>query len=177
MANLAFPKKTIETVTTLVRWHMFFSDPEKITLSAVRRLITNVGKDDVWELMNLRICDRVGTGRPKENPYRFRKYKSMVEEALRDPVTVGMLEINGAELMGVLKIPPGPRLGHILHALLEEVLDDPTINLKDKLIRKAEELNQLPEKELKLLGEKGKEKKDEVEGQNIKAIRKKYWVE
>jgi tRNA nucleotidyltransferase (CCA-adding enzyme) len=82
--DLRLPKKTVEKVVKLVRWHMFFSDPDQITLSAVRRMIANVGKEDIWDLMNLRVCDRIGTGRPKAKPFRFRKYQSMIEEALRD---------------------------------------------------------------------------------------------
>lgn len=57
---------------------MFFSDTEQISLSAVRRLIVNVGKENVWDLMDLRVCDRIGTGRPKEDPYRLRMYKVVV---------------------------------------------------------------------------------------------------
>ena len=177
LSELKYPSKTIDKVVKLVRWHMFFSDPEKITLSAVRRIIANIGKEDIWELMNLRICDRIGTGRPKENPYRFRKYKSMVEEAMHDPVTVGMLEIDGEEIKKVLGIAPGPKIGYILHALLEEVLDDPEKNKIEYLEKQAKKLNELSEKELREMGEKGKAKKEEVEGEEIKKIRGKYHVE
>jgi hypothetical protein len=62
---------------------MFFSDPDKITLSAVRRMVARVGEKGIWDLVELRKCDRIGTGRPTEEPYRFRKYQSMIEEALR----------------------------------------------------------------------------------------------
>ena len=125
LTKLKFPKETIEKVTTLVRSHMFFSDPDVITLSAVRRLIARVGQENITELVNLRVCDRIGTGRPKEHPFRLRKYMSMIDEALRDPVTVGMLKIDGSKLIE-LGEKPSPRIGWILHALLEEVLDDPT---------------------------------------------------
>jgi exodeoxyribonuclease-1 len=67
-------------------------------------MIVNVGQENIWDLMNVRICDRIGTGRPKADPYRLRKYKSMVEEALRDPVSVGMLKIDGKKIMEVAKI-------------------------------------------------------------------------
>ena len=66
-----------------MRYHLFFSDTEVITLSAVRRLVRNVGPENVWDLMNVRFCDRIGMGRPKESPYRLRKYESMIEEAMR----------------------------------------------------------------------------------------------
>jgi putative nucleotidyltransferase with HDIG domain len=95
LQELRFSKETIEKVMKLVRWHMFFSDPDQVTLSAVRRIIANVGRENIQDLLNLRICDRIGTGRPKEQPFRLRKYMAMVDQALRDPISVGMLKING----------------------------------------------------------------------------------
>src|SRR3989338_6139041 len=174
--RLKFPKDTVDKVVKLVRWHMFFSDTELITLSAVRRMINNVGRENIWDLMNVRACDRIGTGRPKEAPYRLRKYKAMVEEAMKDPVSVSMLKINGGTIMKTANIPPGPKIGHILHALLEEVLEDPGLNSVDYLEKRAVELSKMPEDELKKIGEKGKEKKDELEEKDIDEIRKKYWV-
>jgi len=176
LENLKFSKYIVDTVTKLVRWHMFFSDTEQITLSAVRRMISNVGKENVWDLMNLRICDRIGTGRPKENPYRLRKYKAMVEEAMRDPVTVGMLAIDGSDLMQEFQMKPGPRIGYTLHALLEEVLEDPKLNSKEYLLKRAEELLKLDDAELEKIGKQGKEKKDEEEQKSIEEIRKRHWV-
>src|SRR6185295_14181400 len=99
LEELKFSRETITEVVKLVRWHMFFSDPEVVTLSAVRRVISNVGEENVKELLELRICDRIGTGRPKEQPFRFRKYMSMVDEAMRDPITVSMLKIDGRGIM------------------------------------------------------------------------------
>jgi tRNA nucleotidyltransferase (CCA-adding enzyme) len=176
LSDLKFPKKTIDLVTKLVRWHMFFSDTEQISLSAVRRMINNVGKDNIWTLMNLRICDRVGTGRPKENPYRLRKYKAMIEEALRDPLTVGMLKIDGKMLMKEANLKPSPKIGHILHALLAEVLEDPTKNTVDFLFTEAKKLAELSEEELKKKGDLGRELKEEEEEKSIEDIRKKHWV-
>ncbi len=176
MKNLAFPTKTIDDVVKLVRWHMFFSDTEQITLSAVRRMVANVGKDKIWDLMNVRICDRIGTGRPKENPYRLRKYKSMVEEALRDPISVGMLKIDGGQIIKTTKLEPGPKIGFILHALLEEVLEDPKLNTAEYLESRAKELSKLSEADLKKLGEVGKEKKKLAEEEELEKIRSKHHV-
>lgn len=176
LQDLRFPKETIEKVSNLVRWHMFFSDPEKVTLSAVRRIVRNVGQENIWDLVNLRICDRIGTGRPKEQPFRLRKYQSMIEEALRAPLTVGMLKVDGTALMEMGE-KPGPRIGYILHALLEEVLDDPTKNTSEYLRKRVGELVTLPDEELKKLGEAGKERKEEEEAESVKELRKKYHVE
>jgi poly(A) polymerase/tRNA nucleotidyltransferase (CCA-adding enzyme) len=177
LERMKFPTKTIDKVCTMIRWHMFFSDTETITLSAVRRMINNVGKDNIWDLMNLRICDRIGTGRPKENPYRLRKYKAMVEQAMHDPISVGMLKIDGKGIMEVTHETPGPKIGYILNALLEEVLDKPELNTTDYLNNRAVELSKLPVKELIELGNKGKEKKDRIEKGSIEEINKKYHVQ
>src|SRR3989339_1349744 len=176
MGRLKFDKNTTEIVTKLVRNHLFFSDIEKITLSAVRRIIKNVGPELVWDLMKVRFCDRIGMGRPVENPYRLRKYHSMIEEAMKDPVSVGMLKIDGLVLINVLKEKPGPKLGYTLHALLEEVLDDPKLNTEEYLQKRAKELLELPYEKLKKLGEEGRDKKDVEEAKEVEEIRKKIGV-
>jgi tRNA nucleotidyltransferase (CCA-adding enzyme) len=177
LERLKFSRVTIEKVTKMVRWHMFFSDTGTITLSAVRRMIVNVGKDNIWDLMNLRICDRIGTGRPKADPYRLRKYKSMVEEALRDPISVAMLKIDGKKIMEVGNIPAGPKIGLVLNALMEEVLEDPKLNTAEYLEKKTLALLAMPEKALQELAEKGKERKGEAEEKDLEVIRKRHHVE
>ncbi len=175
LADLRFSKEMIEKVTTLVRMHMFFSDPDLITLSAVRRVISRVGKENIGDLLNLRVCDRIGTGRPKAHPFRLRKYMSMVDEAMRDPVSVAMLKIDGRKIME-LGEKPGPRIGSILHALLEEVLDDPQRNTEEYLKKRAAELMKLPETELKKLGEAGKDRREEEDEAAIQKLREKHHV-
>lgn len=173
--DLKYSRETIETVTLLVRWHMFFSDPDKISLSAVRRIIARVGTHRIKDLLNLRVCDRIGTGRPKEHPFRLRKYMSMVDEAMRDPISVQMLAINGRSLMEMGE-RPGPRIGWLLHALLEEVLDDPTKNTAEYLSKRATELAAMDESKLEELGRQGKERRADEEEQEIKDLRAKYHV-
>lgn len=175
LENLRFSRETINKVVTLVRWHMFFADPDQISLSAVRRIISKVGEDNIWDLMNLRKCDRVGTGIPKEESYRFRKYQSMIEEALRAPLSVTMLNINGTDLMN-LKVEKGPKIGYILHALFDEVLDNPEKNTKEYLTQRSIELNTLPIHELQKLAEKAKENIEEEDTRAIGELRKKHHV-
>ncbi len=176
LERLKFPVKTTEIVVKLVRNHMFFSDIEKITLSAVRRIIRNVGREHIWDLMEVRMCDRIGMGRPKEESYRLRKYEAMIEEALRAPTSVGMLAINGQDVIRETGLPTGPKIGQILHALLEETLDNPGLNTKEILASKAKELAELSDEELKNRGESGKEAKDEKEEEELAKIRQKFHV-
>lgn len=176
LENLRFPREIIDKVVKLVRWHMFFSDPEQITLSAVRRMITNVGEENIWDLLNLRICDRVGTGRPKEQPFRFRKYKAMVDQALRDPISVKMLKTDGARIMEMFHVNPGPKIGWALNALLEEILDDSAKNTEEYLDKRTTELLDLSDDELKTLGESGKKKREAAEDEEIQHIMEKHHV-
>ncbi|KKS44924.1 hypothetical protein A3I25_00470 [Candidatus Nomurabacteria bacterium RIFCSPLOWO2_02_FULL_42_17] len=176
LARLCMPKKESEKIVKLVRYHMFFSDTDQITLSAVRRLVKNVGPENVWDLMKVRQCDRIGMGRPKESPYRLRKYEAMIEEAARAPVSVSMLKINGNRLMKISDEKPGPRLGWILHALLEEVLENPDLNTVEYMEKRAIEFSKLPEIELKKLGLVGKEKKLEEEEKELTLIRRRHFV-
>jgi tRNA nucleotidyltransferase (CCA-adding enzyme) len=176
MQRLKFPNKTKDVVVSLVRNHMFFSDPDKITLSAVRRIIVNVGADHIWDLMKVRACDRIGMGRPKEDPYRLRRYEAMIEEALSQPTSVAMLKIDGKKIIEVIRETPGPRIGWILHSLLEEVLEKPELNTPDYLESRALELAKLDNQALLMLGEGGKEKKAEIEEEKLAEIRKKHRV-
>ncbi len=175
MERLKFSSKEIILVESLVRNHMFFSDTELITLSAVRRIITKVGKENIWLLMNVRECDRVGM-KKKEAPYRLRKYFAMIEEALHDPISVGQLKIDGEFMIKNLNITPGPRMGWMLHALLEEVLDDPTKNTTEHLSELVKSMNMLPDGALKALGDRGKEKKEELEDKEVEKLHTKHGV-
>ncbi len=176
LEEMRFSRETIKRVSSLVRWHMFFSDPDQITLSAVRRMIRNVGEEYIWDLLNLRICDRIGTGRPKEQPFRFRKYKAMVEEALRDPISVGMLKTDGNRLKNEFHVKFGPQIGWILNALLDAVLDNPELNNQEYLDSRTLELVSLSEEKLKELGDSGRKKRDEAEQQELQKILKKHNV-
>ncbi|MDP1707075.1 MAG: HD domain-containing protein [bacterium] len=176
LEDLRFSRETIEKVVKLVRWHMFFSDPEQITLSAVRRMIANVGEENIGDLLNLRICDRIGTGRPKEQPFRFRKYKAMVDQALRDPISVGMLKTDGEHIMEKFHVNPGPKIGWTLNALLEEILDDSTKNTEEYLDKRTEDLLKLPEDKLRELGESGKKKREAAEDKEVRQIMSKHHV-
>ncbi len=176
LQDMKFPKERIDRIVNLIRWHMFFSDPDQVTLSAVRRTIANVGQENIWDLLKLRRCDRIGTGRPKEQPFRLRKYTAMVEEALRDPISVKMLKIDGARIMEISDEKPGPKLGHTLHALLEEVLEDPGKNTAEYLENRAKELMRMTSEALELLGKQGRETLEKEEAEAVAELHKKHKV-
>jgi len=177
LTDLRFSKEIIEKVIKLVRWHMFFSETETITLSAVRRIVRNVGPELIWDLMDVRACDRVGTGRPKETTYRLRKYHSMIEEVMRDPISVKQLNINGADIMKLTEAPAGPHVGYILEILLAEVLEDPTKNDRKHLEARVLALMTLPPKDLEKEGKEARAKNEGEDEKKVEEIKEKYRVE
>jgi hypothetical protein len=62
-----------------------------------------------------------------------------------------MLKLKGDELMKLLDIMPGPRVGLILNALLGEVLEEPKNNDHEYLVKRARELQKSSDGELKQL--------------------------
>jgi tRNA nucleotidyltransferase (CCA-adding enzyme) len=176
LEDLKYSKEITDKVVKLVRWHMFFSDTESITLSAVRRMVRNVSPDLIWDLMNVRAADRIGTGRPKESPYRLRKYHAMIEEVLRDPVSVKHLKMNGGEIMALTGNGPGPHIGHILEILLSEVLEDPKLNEKKYLEKRVSELSKLNLEELEKLGKDARKQNELEDEKGIEEIKKKFGV-
>ncbi len=172
LGRLRFPKKTIEKVATLIRNHMFFYDPEVVTESSVRKLIRRAGKENITELLQLRITDRKGSGVPKARPYRLRHLEYIISKVSKDPISVQMLKINGNDIMKTLKLQSGPRIGLLLNALLSEVLENPQKNEKKYLLKRVLDLNKKTDAELKKMGEIVEEKKMEID----KELKRKYWV-
>jgi tRNA nucleotidyltransferase (CCA-adding enzyme) len=173
LQRLKFPNKFIDKVVLLVRNHMFVSDPERLTEAGARRLIARVGKENIPDLINLRIADRLGMGRPKERPYRLRTIEYMIEKVSQDPISAKMLKINGNEIMELLKIKPGPKIGAILDVLLAEVIEDPKKNDKKKLEKRVKELDK---EDLERLRELAKGKIEEKKEEEDLKIREKHWI-
>ena len=174
--RLKFSKKDIEKITKLVRYHLFYYNVDEVGESSVRRLMKNVGKDSMEELLQVRYADRIGSGVPKAEPYKLRHLKYIIDKVSQDPISVKMLKVSGSDIINILKIQPGPRVGQILDILLSYVLDDPKRNEKEILEKEVEKLGKLEDKKLKDLAEKSKEEKTEIETKTDQITKKKYWV-
>ena len=172
LQRLKFPKKTIEKIALLIRNHMFVYGVDEVTETGVRRLLRRVGLENIKDLINLRVCDRLGSGCPKAVPYKLRHLEYIIEKVSKDPISAKMLKINGNDLMKILKIKSSPHLGLIIEALLAETLENPELNTKQKLSQRAKELNKFSDNKLKTKTKKVKEKKQEVDLE----IKEKYWV-
>ncbi len=176
LERLKFPKKDIEKIAKLVRYHMFYYDAGEVSESSVRRLVRQVGPENMEELLRVRMADRIGSGVPKAEPYKLRHLKYLIEKVSRDPISVKMLKTNGNEVMEILKIKPGPKIGMVLDVLLGEVLEDPEKNREDYLKRRIKELGRLTEDHLKAIADRAREEREKLEMKKDEMTKKKYWV-
>ena len=105
-------------------------EPVDGTPAAVRRWLAAAGAaaDDLLHLWRLR--------RGADAPW-----SGTVFEIRRrgDPLGRGDLAIDGNDLIA-LGVPRGPRVGQVLDQLLERVLDDPSLNTRERLSAVAKEL-------------------------------------
>ncbi|HSV94603.1 MAG TPA: HD domain-containing protein [Spirochaetia bacterium] len=136
--RLRFTNKQTEKVVTLVRMHMFAYQPE-MTDAAIRRIIRKVGKENIADMILLRIADRKGSG-SKTTSWRFMELQKRIGEQLFEPMEINDMAVNGRDVMEVLKVQPGPVIGKVLKELFEEVLEDTSKNTKEYLLSRIKEV-------------------------------------
>jgi len=138
--RLHFSKKEREKITKLIRWHMFTVD-EHITDAAVRRFIRRIGVDNVKDMIDLRIGDRLGSGTKTAESWRLKQFKERIEEQLAPaPFSINDLAVDGNDVMRELQIKPGRKVGEILQKLFEEVDEDLSKNKREYLMKRIHEL-------------------------------------
>ena len=138
--RLRFSKRDKEKIVKLIRWHMFTVD-EHITDSAVRRFIRRIGVENVQDMMDLRIGDRLGGGTQTAESWRLKLFKKRVEEQLAPaPFSINDLAIDGNDIMQELKIKPGRQIGELLQKLFLEVDEDLSKNNREFLLKRLKEL-------------------------------------
>jgi tRNA nucleotidyltransferase (CCA-adding enzyme) len=124
-----------ERVVGMVAHHMFWYTPDW-TDAAVRRFVRKVGVAALPDLFALRVGDVIGRGRGEDPDVELGELRARVDKVLAEEqaLSIGDLAIDGADVMAALAIPPGRRVGDVLRALLDRVIDDPTLNERDTLL-------------------------------------------
>ncbi|KKS13413.1 hypothetical protein A2617_03430 [Candidatus Daviesbacteria bacterium RIFOXYD1_FULL_41_10] len=133
-------RKQTDKLFRLVRWHLFTVD-ERQTDSAIRRFIKNVGRENIEDMMAIRIGDRIGGGTQRAVSWRMERFGGRIKQVLKKPFSISDLKINGQDVMKILNIPPSPKVGHILQKLFEEVLEDASKNNREYLLNEIKQLN------------------------------------
>jgi len=136
--RLRLSRKERDKLCTLVRWHQFTLN-EYQTDSAIRRFIRNVGKENIEEMLSLRIGDRLGGG-ASETSWRLEKFKERIKEVQKQPFQPKDLKIDGFDVMKIFKINSGPKVGEILNQIFEEVLQKKIKNNRRELLERLKEI-------------------------------------
>ncbi|MDP2926745.1 MAG: HD domain-containing protein [bacterium] len=176
LERLRLPRDLSAKIIKLVRYHLFYYNVGEVGESSVRRLTRNVGPENMEELLQVRQADRIGSGVPKAEPYKLRHLKYIIEKVSRDPISAKMLKVDGHDVMKMLAVQPGPKIGQILDVLLGYVLEDPKKNKKIYLEKEIKKLGKLTTEELSSLAQKAEKEKEGIEIKKDEMTREKYWV-
>jgi tRNA nucleotidyltransferase (CCA-adding enzyme) len=139
--RLRFPRREIDRVALLVREHNWHYQPEW-TDATCRRVIARVSVAELPALYALRRADLRARGRAVEEGL---ENQALLEQRfgaiLARPVALSVkdLAVGGDDLMSALGLSPGPLLGRLLALLLDRVLDEPSLNTPETLLRLASE--------------------------------------
>ncbi len=128
-----FSKKFTNNVCHLVRQHMF-NLAENCKDSTVRRFMSRVGVENLEDLFALRVADALSRG-DIESVRNVEWLKGRIENVIESDSALRIvdLEIDGCDVMKITGLKVGPRVGEILKQLLEEVIEKPDFNNRDKL--------------------------------------------
>jgi tRNA nucleotidyltransferase (CCA-adding enzyme) len=148
LRELRFSNERIRWIgDTLERWHALASSLRATLATSarpsdatVRRWVAVMGRTRVGALLRVAAARfaaerAAGTVAPSASAMRS-LYRRAWRAAFRDPVEIGDLAVDGADLMKA-GIPAGPRVGAMLRALLDWVLEDPARNSADLLLARA----------------------------------------
>jgi tRNA nucleotidyltransferase (CCA-adding enzyme) len=143
LARLRFSNEERKHIVSLVRHHLICYD-ETWSDAAVRRWLRRVTPELAPDLYRLSRADLLGKGKdPAAEIERLEALQEHVKRVIEAGAALSPkdLSVNGNDLMKELGIKPGPKLGEILRALLDEVVEDPRKNERELLLERARELS------------------------------------
>ncbi|TYC06776.1 MAG: HD domain-containing protein [Kosmotoga sp.] len=142
LKRLKYSNKTIRIVKHLIHYHDSF--PEA-TQKSVRRFVNKHGTEYTELFFHVWRADMKA-----QEPSRLQEKLDTIDEVekifkdikeSKPALSIKDLEINGNDLME-LGLSEGPEIGNVLNKLLEIILEDPSKNQRDTLIRLAKEIKE-----------------------------------
>jgi tRNA nucleotidyltransferase/poly(A) polymerase len=130
--------KQKDKLVTLVAEHQF-TVSETQTDKAVRRFIRGVTKEYLNDMLDLRVADRIGSGATPTS-WRTELFKKRLEEVQKQPFQIKDLKIDGKDVMKILEIKPGPKVGEVLKKLFDQVVEGEIKNEEKILLKKLANL-------------------------------------
>lgn len=119
----------------LVKHHMFETKPFEGNEKALRRFISKVGPENIFDLIDLRLADKKG-GKFPNKVFKMLQLREQIREELnkKPPFTAKDLALTGHDIMA-LGYQAGPVIGIIQKFLMQKVLDEPELNTKESLTK------------------------------------------
>jgi poly(A) polymerase/tRNA nucleotidyltransferase (CCA-adding enzyme) len=153
MKRMKFSNAQIKKTANLVRNHMFYYpvidedatqeereqyEARKWSDAAVRRFIARVGEDNIDDLFALRIADATANPDGMFQPEEIEQLQRRISEVRQKDMALKVtdLKIDGNDLQNI-GVEPGPKMGEILDKLLDEVIEDPSLNERSTLTNMA----------------------------------------
>ena len=139
--RLRFSNDEKARITSLVANHLVcYSD--EWTDAAVRKWIRRVSRERIEDLYALNRADLLGKGRDVTRDLAgLERLKERVagELAAQHALSTRDLAVDGKDVMRELAIKPSRRVGEVLDALIEKVVEDPSLNDRETLLRMIRE--------------------------------------
>ncbi|MDD6491784.1 MAG: CCA tRNA nucleotidyltransferase [Firmicutes bacterium] len=140
LQRLKFDNYTINMVTRLVKYHDYDVEPEP---KCVRRAVMRIGEDIFPLLFPVKEADIQAQSNyfKEEKEEKLKKVFEVYQEILtkQQCVSLKSLAVTGKDLIDGADMKPGPELGETLKKLLDIVIEDPSKNEKEILIKLARE--------------------------------------
>ena len=138
LRRLRYPTRLQSDVTHVVRYHAFFLE-EPVDRVFARRLLREHG-ELAFALAQHKQADlRAKPGAGDDERERADRLLALLTEERASPHRVADLAVDGGDLIGI-GYHEGPELGRALETLLDAVVEDPTLNEREKLLDRAGEL-------------------------------------
>lgn len=122
LQRLKYSNEVIDAVVLLVRNHMRLSSMDRVSPSAARRLVRDLG-NHLEDLLHVIEADAASL-RPGVRALDLDPLREMLAKVrIETPVETLKSPLRGEEIMELLGIGPGPEVGRAMHYLTELVLE------------------------------------------------------
>jgi tRNA nucleotidyltransferase (CCA-adding enzyme) len=140
LRRLRYPTELRERVVKIVRFHQFaLGDGDG---AEARRMLARYGDGLTFDLIDHWRADLRGRDQTESvvrKLDRVAAFRELVERELTSPHRLSDLAVDGVDLIQ-LGYRPGPQLGSALQTLLDEVVDEPSLNRSEWLLERAGDL-------------------------------------
>ena len=138
LRRLRYPTRLRRYVTRLVGEHGFdeLAHPQPVD---ARRFLARHGDELALDLLAHKAADMRGKDRSESEHEAFARFRELVAAERASPHTLAALAVSGDDLIAA-GFREGPELGRVLATLLDEVVEEPRRNERDRLLERARTL-------------------------------------